>query len=46
MEKAWFMAAMGKNTNGKGVMAPMEYTSWFIGPQKRHGFMKDSLLKW
>ena len=32
------MAAMKQNPNGKGVMAPMEYTSWFIAPIKKAWF--------
>ena len=34
MEKAWSMALMEYNPNGKGVMAPIEYTLMIYSPSE------------
>ena len=35
MEKAWSMALMEYNPNGKGVMAPIEYTLMVYSPSEK-----------
>ena len=35
MEKAWSMALMEYNPNGKGVMTPIEYTLMVCSPNEK-----------
>ena len=35
MKKAWFMAPVEKSTNGKGIMAPIEYTPMVHRPNEK-----------
>ena len=35
MEKAWFMAPMDYTLNGKGIMAPKDYTLILYSPIKK-----------
>ena len=39
------MAAMKYNPNGKGVMASMEYTSWFIVPMEKAWFYERFFIE-
>ena len=35
MEEAWFMAPVEHSSNGKGFMAPMEYTPMVYRPNEK-----------
>ena len=39
MEKAWFMAPMEYSPNGKGIMAPVEYTPMVCSPNGKVMFL-------
>ena len=45
MKKAWFMARMEYNPNGKSIMVPMEYNNMVYSPNGKGAVLWKTLFR-